>query len=97
MGAGHSKKDRRLGVQQRKSGVSDSADKLPLANPRFRRLDGRGCEFRHISGIRRLDAPKHSEPARLRQYRRSCFRRPNLVPMALAEKGPVDPIPPVAA
>ena len=65
-------------MQQRKSGVTELADKLPLAKPRFRRLDGRGREFRDISGIRRLAAPKHSEPTRRRRHRRSCLRCPNL-------------------
>ena len=74
-------------MQQRKSGVSDSADKLPLANPRFWRLDGRGCEFRHIGGIHRLAAPKHREPARCGKHRRCCFRHPNLALAALARGG----------
>ena len=68
-------------MQQRKSGVSDSADKLPVASPRHRRLDGRGSKLRRI---RRHAAPKHSEPTGCRQHRRRCFRRPNLALVALA-------------
>jgi len=83
-GPGHSKEDRRLGMQQRKSGVSDSADKLPLANPRHRWLGRRGSNLRHISSIRRLAPPKHSEPTSCRQHRRRCFRLPNIAPTAIA-------------
>jgi len=71
-------------MQQRKSGVSDSADKLPLANPRHRWLGRRGSNLRHISSIRRLAPPKHSEPTSCRQHRRRCFRLPNIAPTAIA-------------
>ena len=62
----------------------NSADKLPLADPRHRRLDGRGSNLRRLSGVRRLAAPKHRQPARRRQHRRCCFRRPNIALVALA-------------
>ena len=56
----------------------------PSPTPATGGLMAGAANLRHISGIRRLAAPKHRQPASRRQHRRRCFRRPNLAPAVFA-------------